>query len=164
MVNEVSNATGRSLEKIALLNEVGRVVISSTNLDRMFEDVARLLRRSLDVQYVMIGTIEYEKGQIITRATEGLEPGLAAQHQSQGIEQGIIKNGPKRPDDHHRRCLEGSGIAIDINPGTRSEMCVPLKVFGKVAGFLNIENDRLEASNRPMSKSSKPRPTFWARP
>ena len=123
MVNEVSNATGRSLEKIALLNEVGQVVISSPNLDRMFEDVARLLRKSLDVQYVMIGTIEYEKGQIITRATEGLEPGLAAQHQSQGIEQGIIEMAQSGQtiiiDD-----VSKARSYLDINPGTRSEMCV----------------------------------------
>ena len=33
MLNEVSHVPARSLEKLALLNEIGRLVISSTNLE-----------------------------------------------------------------------------------------------------------------------------------
>src|SRR5262249_23338990 len=143
MVNDVSNASARSLEKLVLLNEIGRLVISSTNLDKMFEDVARLLRKNLDVRYVMLGTIEYEEGRIITRATEGIEPELAERHKSQGIDQGIIGEVAESGKTVIINDVAKSARYLDAIPDTRSEMCIPLKVFGKVVGFLNIENDRL---------------------
>jgi sigma-B regulation protein RsbU (phosphoserine phosphatase) len=148
MLNEVSHVPARALEKLALLNEIGRLVISSTNLDRMFEDAARLLRKNLGVQgvqYVMIGTIEHEKGQILTRGTDGISPDLVARYQSQGIEQGVIGEVVESGKTVVINDVSKSSRYLGAIPGTRSEICVPLKIFGKVAGFLNIENDRLGA-------------------
>src|SRR5262245_2263625 len=145
MANEVFRAPARSLEKLVLLNEIGRLVISSTNLDKMFGDAARLLRNNLGVQYVMIGTIEYEKGQILTRGTDGISPDIVARYQWQGIEQGIIGEAAESGKTVVINDVSKSARYLNAIPGTRSEICVPLKVLGKVAGFLNIENDRVGA-------------------
>ena len=92
-----------------------------------------------------MGPIEYEKGQILTRGTDGISPDLVARYQSQGIEQGVIGEVAESGKTVVIDDVSKSSRYLDAIPGTRSEICVPLKIFGKVAGFLNIENDRLGA-------------------
>jgi len=145
MSNEVLQNQAQSLPKLILLNEIGRLAISSPDLDALFREGAELIRDRLQLQYVMIATIDYEKRQIVMRAAAGFEAPPQGKYTSQGIPEGIIGE-----------AIE-SGRTIVINdvskqprymrgiPSTQSEICVPLKFEDGVIGFVNIESDRLRA-------------------
>src|SRR6266545_412031 len=90
MPDQAAQNQVQPLPKLALLNEIGQLVISSTDLDQLFREAARLLKARLGLQYVMIGTIDYEKRKILTRATAGFEPDPADLCTGQGIQEGII--------------------------------------------------------------------------
>src|SRR5437867_3739134 len=87
MSNEVLHHQVNSLPKLILLNEIGRLAISSPDLDALFREGAELVRDRLQLQYVMIGTIDYVKHQIAMRAAAGFD---APPQASQGIQEGII--------------------------------------------------------------------------
>src|SRR5881296_3319734 len=90
MSNEVLQNQAQSLPKLILLNEIGRLAISSRDLDALFREGAELVRDRLQLQYVMIGTIDYEKHQIVMRAAAGFEAPPQGKYASQGIQEGII--------------------------------------------------------------------------
>ena len=90
MSNEVLQNQAQSLPKLILLNEIGRLAISSPDLDALFREGAELIRDRLQLQYVMIATIDYEKRQIVMRAAAGFEAPPQGKYTSQGIPEGII--------------------------------------------------------------------------
>ncbi len=145
MPDQLSQNQVHPLPKLALLNEIGHLVISSTDLNDLFREAAELLRVRLGLQYVMVGTIDYEKREILTRATAGFEPDPSVLCAGQGIQEGIIGEATESGKtvvindvSKHARYVRGI-------PTTQSEICVPLKYLDRVVGFLNIESDRLGA-------------------
>src|SRR5437762_13605144 len=90
MSNEVLQNQAQSLPKLILLNEIGRLAISSPDLDALFRAGAELIRDRLQLQYVMIATTDYETRQIVMRAAAGVEAPPPGKYTSQGIPEGTI--------------------------------------------------------------------------
>jgi hypothetical protein len=63
MQNNISDLSPRCDEQLAILNELGRMALASSDLDQLFRDAVNLLRARLNLQYVMIGTFDYAAGQ-----------------------------------------------------------------------------------------------------
>ena len=145
MSNETPTNQMQALEKLALLNEIGRIAIASSDLDKLFQEAAQLVKERLGVQYVMIGIIDYPNEAIVTRATAGIDSSVVSEHEGQGIHEGIIGQAVETA-----KTVVINDVAQDPRyvrgiPTTQSEMCVPLKVLDAVVGFLNLESDRQAA-------------------
>ena len=135
-------------EKLALLNEIGRMALASDDLEDLFRSSVSLLKGRLDLQYVMVGTFDFADGTILTRATAGLTPELASRHVRQPIGDGIIGEVSRTGRTVVVNDVSQAPHYLESIPDTRSEMCIPLLVSGAPVGFLNLESDRLGAFAR----------------
>lgn len=68
----------QSLEKLTLLNEIGRLVISADDLDSLFRSAAGLLKEKLNLRHVAIGTIDDENSRSLPQAPAGIAEGVVA--------------------------------------------------------------------------------------
>jgi PAS domain S-box-containing protein len=135
-------------EKLALLNEIGRMALTATDVDELFRASAGLLKRRLDLQYVMVGTFDFADRSIITRATAGLTAELALRHVRQYLDDGIIGEVSRTGRTVVVNDVTQDARYLESIPDTRSEMCIPLMVSGAPIGFLNIESSRIGAFER----------------
>ena len=137
-----------SEDKVALLNEVGSMVLSSTDLDGLLGGLANLFHETLGLQYVMIGTIDHKKGEVSIRKAAGVDPVLIDRKKALSLREGIIGQAIDEGRSVVVNDVLKSSRYVRVIPTTRSEMCIPLKVREQRLGFLNLESDLVGAFDR----------------
>lgn len=143
-----TEAQPRTIQKLRLLNEIGRLVLESGNLDALLQDVATILKDRLVLQNVMIGTVDYGRRRILQRGAAGVDLAHMRAGPDQGIGEGIIGEAIETGRTIVINDVSKHARYLQVIPSTRSEMCVPFKDLDQAVGFLNIESDRLDAFER----------------
>ncbi len=125
--------------RLSVMNRVAGVIASSSSSDIMFREVVLIIRELLGYDSVYIFTFEpdLEAAEVRASVEDGSCPvgssiplaGHPAELLLKGDEMVMI-------DD-----LAGTGFHVPESPAARSELCVPLRLQGKVAGALIVASE-----------------------
>ncbi len=137
----------RQAVEASIITEIGRSLTSSLSLDDIFEQILSKVRSAVDAAEVSVGLIDEETREVILeKALMGprftsMPPVSLKLGQGVGgwvAKTGRVLNVPDAYDDprFHQDVDAASGFV------TRSILCVPLVVEGKVIGILEAMNKR----------------------
>jgi signal transduction histidine kinase len=135
----------RRAKQLRLLNQIGRELASSLDIQEIIEKVTGPIRRSLGYYSVNIGMVEEETNIVVYHISEGLPgsereyrhpidnsslTGFVVYHNEMVVVQDVSQN----------------PLYIPINslPNTRSEVIIPLRAAKKVIGVLDVESDKVD--------------------
>jgi phosphoserine phosphatase RsbU/P len=122
---------------LTTLFDLGRQVTSVLDLDELLQRIPQLLRRITDFQAFAVYLIDEKRGDLRIAYSEGYSPD-AARATRLKIGQGLI--GAAVAEEHPIVVGDvlGDPRYVEIVPGTRSELVVPLRRKGRVIGALNL--------------------------
>ncbi len=135
----------KSNQRLESINEIGRIINSSLDLDTIFKKFLKYASRELNYDFCAILMIE--KGRLYTRAGIGFTTKELDTY-SADIGEGIC--GVVAKDGKPIMCNDVSKLSFykDQAPLTKSEMAVPLKVEDKVIGVFNVESKEVDAFDK----------------
>ncbi len=143
-VEERTRALARRAEQIRAAADVGSAAARLRNLDALFAQVARLISQRFGFYHVGIFLLDERGEYAVLRASnsEGGQRMLARGHRLRVGQVGIV--GQVTQTGQPRIALDvGEDAAFFKNPDlpeTRSELCLPLIVAGKVIGALDVQS------------------------
>ncbi|HYX69330.1 MAG TPA: GAF domain-containing protein [Terriglobales bacterium] len=131
----------RQAQSLEVLNEISREVTSILNLDRLLERVGELLRRLIDYQMFSILLLDSAGEKLIHRFSLRFNESVHLKHDIP-VERGLVGYAAQ-----HKQAVLVPDVSkdpryIQLNPETRSELCVPLVYKDKVIGVLDLEHTR----------------------
>ena len=131
--------------ELTLLNEISRVLASTLDLHRVFDQIMRVLADRLGMERGSMVILDDATGKIRTETALGLTPGEVQRGQyvlGEGITGQVVATGESRvvPDiSKDERFLNRTG-ARPIVPGiATSFICVPVKVENRVVGAISVD-------------------------
>lgn len=129
-------------DELTILNGIATIGVEATSVDVLIEDAIRIIDSALHPDYFDIGLVDAEAGMMrVHRSTDTADGDRLMIPLGKGITGQVLATGKtQRISDVS---LEPAYLAV--NPNTQSELCVPLKVRGRVIGMINIENKRPNA-------------------
>ncbi len=139
-----SRPAARRLDELTALHEIASASAGATSEDQLIERATRLIGGSLNPdnfgvllldegsQVLVSHDTYHRKTTSLTRRTVPLGTGVCGT--------AAISGRPKRVPD-----VTGETDYVRIDPETRSEVCVPLKVNNRVIGVINAESSQLDA-------------------
>jgi sigma-B regulation protein RsbU (phosphoserine phosphatase) len=133
------------------LSEISREISSILNLDQLLGNIAPLLSRVIDYEYLLIGLIDEETEEFVWHVEEGYGQSDSQEASRTRITQGIVGRAVRE-----RQTLIVGDVTRDPDyhsnpdaPGRRrSEIAVPLCYEGKVLGVIALESSRRYAFTR----------------
>jgi len=141
----VENARLYSEEKkkcvqLALINDVGRKVVSTLNLDKLLESVIEVIQLSFKYDHISLFLLEESSGDLILKTCCGkscdtVKPGYR-------LKKGVGMVGKAAESGKTILCNDVTceSTYIPAIGDTRSELSVPIKSGKKIMGVLDIEN------------------------
>jgi GAF domain-containing protein/anti-anti-sigma regulatory factor len=143
--------TRRQAREMAVLNKVGRAFTSSLELDEVLHEVVDVTKAQFDHYFVAIALVE--DGRLVLRSgsTIGdsnvrfgagdlkeieLADGTSFVAEAARTGQMVLVNDVVGDPRY---------LAVDELPGTRSELCLPIKTRNRVIGVLDVQSDRPSA-------------------
>lgn len=135
-------AERRQLEERTILYAIATIGVEAANVDEMIRRAIQIIEGVLRPDYFGIGLIDEAAGLLrICRSTQSVREERLTIPLGQGVAGRVIATGqPCRIPDVSR-----DPDYVPVNPGVRSELCVPLEIDQRAIGMINIESARLEA-------------------
>ena len=139
------DAERRRAEQFRVISEVGRRITSILAVDELLDQMARLIKETFDYYYVGFGLVEGDE--VVSKAGAGplwdAYQSLHLKVGQEGIGGWVAQSGqPLLVPDVSQ---EPRYHLVPQAPGTRSELCVPLKTKEAVIGVLDVQSDQLNA-------------------
>jgi diguanylate cyclase (GGDEF)-like protein len=135
----------REASDLVLINDIARIALRYMELRPMLQGIVQALKRHLDCEFVDCATLDVHTRSFACEALESDLP--TAIHVGYGRELGsgvvgeVAATGrPLLIGDTRRRANY-----VEILPGARSELCVPVKRGREVIAVINAESTRLNA-------------------
>jgi phosphoserine phosphatase RsbU/P len=132
-------APGRPTDQqlLTTLYDLGRQVASVLNLDELLQKIPQLIRSLTDFQAFAVYLIDEKRGDLRIAYSEGYDEDVARATRLR-VGEGLIgtavaEGHPILVNDVHL-----DARYVEIVPGTRSELVVPLRRKGRVLGALNL--------------------------
>ncbi|HUK88567.1 MAG TPA: GAF domain-containing protein [Terriglobales bacterium] len=131
----------RQAQTLEVLNEISRELTSILNLDRLLERVAGSLGRLIDYQMFSILLLDSAGEKLIHRFSLRFNESVHLKHEIP-LGRGLVGYAAQ-----HKKAVLVPDVSrdaryIQLNPETRSELCVPLVYKDKVIGVLDLEHTR----------------------
>ena len=129
-------------DELTILNGIATIGVEATSVDALIEDAIQIINSGLHPDYFDIGLVDEAAGMLhVYRSTLTDDKTPLMIPLGKGITGQVLATGKIRriPDIS----LEPTYLAV--NPETRSELCVPLKIGEHIIGVINIENKQLNA-------------------
>ncbi len=134
--------TNRQARTLLVLNEISRELTSILNLDQLLKRIGELLSRLIDYQMFSVLLLDSTESILQHRFSLRFKTNV---HLKQDIplDRGLVgyaarhRTGVLVPD------VKKDPRYIELNPETRSELCVPLIYKDKVIGVLDLEHTRV---------------------
>ncbi len=140
---ENENALQLRAIQLALLNDIGEQIVSTLDLEQIFQLATKLVQESFGYHHVGIFTVEADEKLVVMQAKSGgfndLFPTNHALKIGQGMVGWAVKNNQTllsndvTSEDHY------TNLYPDTLP-TRSELCVPIYIREKVIGVLDAQS------------------------
>jgi diguanylate cyclase (GGDEF)-like protein len=129
-------------QHLAVLNEIARIASGELELRNMLAHVTQALHRHFGWELIGFITVDQEAGLFTCEALHadrpaGIEIGDTRPFDS-GVVGSVIRSGQAVVLDDVRKAPH----YIEINPETRSEVCLPVKHRGRLVAILNIESSK----------------------
>lgn len=151
MVKELSEELQRRTREMQTLIEIGHEFSSILELDKLLNQIAPLLDRVIDYDYLFVGLIDEMRGQFVWHVEGGSGARKSERPSRTEITQGvvgrtirerriqIVDNVLLDPDYYMKDNLSGNG--------QRSEIAVPMIYEDRVIGVIALESNRTQAFN-----------------
>ena len=131
----------RQAQTLTVLNDISRELTSILNLDQLFERIGELLTRLIDYQMFSILLLDSTKTKLEHRFSLRFKQNVHLKHDVP-LGRGLVgyavqhKTAVLVPDVHK------DPRYLELNPETKSELCVPLIYQDAVIGVLDLEHTR----------------------
>jgi GAF domain-containing protein len=140
---ELFKATQRQLQELSVLHAVASAGAEASSEDDLIEHVTQIIGETLypDDFGILLTNSSGTHLKVPPSYRTGNGPGNELIPLGKGVTGSVAESGqPMRIGD-----VRLTEMYIETRPGTRSELCVPLKVGRRVIGVLNVESDRQDA-------------------
>ena len=131
----------RQAQTLTVLNEISRDLTSILNLDQLLKRIGELLTRVIEYQMFSILLLDEQRGVLVHRFSVRYQEKIHLKHDIP-VGRGLVgvavreKTAVLAPD------VSKDPRYIELNPETRSELCVPLIYKDRAIGVLDLENTR----------------------
>jgi signal transduction histidine kinase len=127
-------------ERLRVLGEVGRIAASSLEVEEILPQVLDHLCRRFHYEFATAGVVSEGKIRLRAQASRGEARALAGYEQdlSRGVAGHVVRTGKSLLLDDVREFPD----YVELFPGVRSELCVPLRIPDEVLGVLDVESTR----------------------
>jgi len=132
-------------ERLATVYTLGRELVLSGDEQRVIEAVVDAAKLLLRCQLCGLWLVDREGNALLRRAVKAAGQVADVTTVSLDGDQGITVAVAQTGDLIYLPDVSEAPRYMDTGIGSRSELCVPLKVGGRVIGVLNVESERLDA-------------------
>ncbi len=131
--------------QLALLSEVARIATADLELRPMLQRVTDLLHQRLRWEFVSLATLDFERGEIVCEALSTKMKTPLEVGQRWPLGSGVVGAVANSGSSRSLADVRESDTYMGVNPGTLSELCVPIRHRGRVVAVLNVESTRIAA-------------------
>ncbi|MBW2457357.1 MAG: GAF domain-containing sensor histidine kinase [Deltaproteobacteria bacterium] len=129
----------RRLAQLTLLNEIGRIITSTVELDELLPRVVDSIRERLGYALVAIGFVDDAQQEVELRAASSqMLLDLPIGHR-QRLGVGVVGEALRKRASLLVPDVRDRPNYVSAHADVRSEMCTPLWVEGRIIGFLDVE-------------------------
>ena len=131
----------RQAQTLTVLNEISRELTSILNVDQLFKRIGELLTRVIEYQMFSILMLNEQQSVLVHRFSLRYQENIHLKHDIP-VGRGLVgyavteKTAVLAPD------VSKDPRYIQLNPETRSELCVPLIYKERAIGVLDLEHTR----------------------
>ena len=134
--------TNRQARTLKVLNEISRELTSILNLDELFKRIGELVTRLIDYQMFSVMLLDSTATKLQHRFSLRFKMNVHLKHDIP-LGQGLVGYAVSHKEAVLVSDVKKDPRYIELNPETRSELCVPLIYKDKVIGVLDIEHTRV---------------------
>lgn len=134
------SAAFQRADELTILNGIATMGVEATNVDKLIEDSAQIIDCALHPDFFDIAIVDEAAGMLrVYSATYKADRLILPL--GKGVTGMVVATGKtsRIPD------VSIEPTYLDVNPGVRSELCVPLKIGERVIGAINIESKKPNA-------------------
>ena len=131
----------RQAQTLTVLNEISRELTSILNLDQLLKRIGELITRVIEYQMFSILLVDEQRGVLVHRFSVRYQENIQLKHDIP-VGRGLVGYAVQ-----HKTAVLVPDVTkdpryIQLNPETRSELCVPLIYKGRAIGVLDVEHTR----------------------
>jgi phosphoserine phosphatase RsbU/P len=131
----------RQAQTLTVLNEISRELTSILNVDQLFKRIGELLTRVIEYQMFSILLLDQEQAMLVHRFSLRYQENIQLKHDIP-IGRGLVGYAVREKTAVLAPDVSKDPRYIELNPETRSELCVPLIYKERAIGVLDLENTR----------------------
>jgi sigma-B regulation protein RsbU (phosphoserine phosphatase) len=131
----------RQAQTLTVLNEISRELTSILNVDQLFKRIGELLTRVIDYQMFSILLLDAEREMLVHRFSLRYQENIQLKHDIP-LGRGLVGYAVREKTAVLAPDVSKDSRYIQLNPETRSELCVPLIYKERAIGVLDLENTR----------------------
>lgn len=131
----------RQAQTLTVLNEISRELTSILNVDQLFKRIGELLTRVIEYQMFSILLLDEERAMLVHRFSLRYQENIQLKHDIP-LGRGLVGYAVREKTAVLAPDVSKDQRYIQLNPETRSELCVPLIYKERAIGVLDLENTR----------------------
>ena len=131
----------RQAQTLTVLNEISRELTSILNVDQLFKRIGELLTRVIEYQMFSILLVDLERAVLVHRFSLRYQENIHLKHDIP-LGRGLVGHAVQEKTAVLAPDVSKDPRYIQLNPETRSELCVPLIYKGTAIGVLDLESTR----------------------
>lgn len=134
----------RRIHDLAMLNEMQRQFSSTLEINDVLNTIVRVIQEKTNYEFCGIGLYEEYSKEIVARAWSGQSPDANVMIRTP-LGKGIVGNAVLVGEPILVPDVSKDENYINMIPGVRSELAMPIKSRGRVLGILDIESREVNA-------------------
>ena len=131
----------RQAQTLTVLNEISRELTSILNVDQLFKRIGDLLTRVIEYQMFSILLVDTERSALVHRFSLRYQENIHLKHDIP-LGRGLVGHAVQEKTAVLAPDVSKDPRYIQLNPETRSELCVPLLYKESAIGVLDLESTR----------------------
>jgi diguanylate cyclase (GGDEF)-like protein len=129
-------------DQLAALNEIARIATLDVELRPMLQRVTDALRERFGWEFVSCISIDHAHQRFVCEAVSSAGPVPIVVGFSNGLDRGVVGEVARTSRAILLDDVSSHPGYMDILPGTKSELCVPVRHSGDTVAILNLESSR----------------------
>jgi len=142
----------RQAQTLTVLNEISRELTSILNVDQLFKRIGDLLTRVIEYQMFSILLVDSERRVLVHRFSLRFQENIHLKHDIP-LGRGLVGYAVQEKAAVLTPDVSKDPRYIQLNPETRSELCVPLIYKETAIGVLDLESTRRNYYNEDHVKT-----------
>lgn len=131
-----------SLRQLAALNRIARIALEDLDLGPMLQRIVDTLHEEFGWEFIAFARVDRERGEFCCEALHSeVDTAIAAGYR-RALGSGVVGECAMTGTTLDIEDTEAHPNFVDTLPGTRSELCVPIRHHGEVLAVLNVESRR----------------------